>query len=84
MKERIKLDDDLALQFNVNQARRRALLEAADVIARQFASQIEESNHAVQQTYAQAAEKYGIDLARCGYEFDGDTGELVLKAVRYD
>ena len=82
--DRVKLDEDLALQFKVSVGRRRALLEAADIMARQFADKVEEANNAITSAYSQSAEKYGLDLARCGYEFDQDTSELVLKAVRYD
>lgn len=82
--QRVELDDAEAKAFQDALGKRRACLEAAETVARSFAVRVEQANEMIQRAYASAASKYGIDLARCGYEYDHDTNELVLKAVRFD
>ncbi len=80
----VQLTAEEGVQFEQATARRQALLEAADIMARQFAERVEASNQMIKLCYGQAGTKYGLDLARCGYEYDQDTKTLVLRAVRYD
>lgn len=82
--QRVQLTAEEGLAFEQATARRRAILEAADVLARQFADKVEASNAAINACYQQAGAKYSLNLARCGYEYDQDTKTLVLRAVRYD
>lgn len=78
----IELSPEDALQFDGALSERRALMEASELIARQYAQKLEENNKRLGVCYEQAAAKHGIDLQTCQYEFRVD--RLVLTACRFN
>lgn len=73
----------LADAFETALAERRALLEASEIIARQFTEKLEANNKRITAAYAKAAAKHGLDLATCAYEYDASTKSLYLTGQRY-
>ena len=82
--ESVQLTAEEGKNFDAANAQRRAVGEAAEIIARSFSQKIEVANAAINSCYKQAASKYGLDLEKCGYEYNQKTKTLVLRAVRYD
>lgn len=80
----VQLTAEEGQAFEQATARRRAIMEAADIMARQFSDKVEASNAAINACYQSAGAKYKLDLSKCGYEYDQETKTLVLRAVRYD
>lgn len=77
----VELSQEDTLKFDAALSERRALMEAAELIARQYAMKIEENNKRLSVCYEQAAAKHGLDLQTCQYEFRVD--RLVLTACRF-
>ena len=79
MVTRIKLTDVQIAAFGALVNHRTALLAAADQIVEKFTAQHEQVDRDLKTLYFGLAEEHGIDLKTEFWNFEPETGDLVLK-----
>ena len=79
----IELTPAMAKEYDDVLAERRALMEASELIARQFTEKLRANNDRLTACYTKAAAKFGLDLNTQAYEYDTEAKVLFLTQQRF-